>query len=97
MTQLRILLDGDGCWPDLQGKVGTPHVWHVTEGVEIARLRAGMSSGKTSATIRIPLPDGRVLLTEISLDMLELTVKAFRAAEEREAMANEANDKSTVS
>lgn len=85
MTSIKIIMDGDGCWPDLDGKVGTPEVLHVTQGLEFARLRKGTAAGKTSVTIRLPLPDSRVLLAEVTLEMLTAAVKAFRAAEEREA------------
>lgn len=81
MSELRILLDGDGCWPDLADKVGTPAVCHVTEGVEVALLRGGMMSGSSSVTVRAPLADGRVVLMEVSLRQLEMAVQAFRVAE----------------
>ena len=66
MTGLNIVLDGDGAWPDLQGKVGTDAVID-TQVHEVCCLPGGMASGAPSVTFRINLPDGRVVLAQTSL------------------------------
>lgn len=83
MPSLKLILDGDRCWPDilnlyterkiidLMGKNAPP--------IQIAALPGGMASGKISVTIRLDLPDGRVLLTETSLQLLGGAVDAIRA------------------
>lgn len=80
MGRLIVHLDGDNCWPDLKGRINTPQVIHVHI-YEIARLEAGMTSGKSSVTVRINLPDGKVVLAETSFALLRNAVLAFDAAD----------------
>jgi len=88
MPTMKMHLDGDGCWPDLQGKMGTEQVIE-TAVCEVALLVGGMISGKSSVSFRYDLPDGRVLWAQTSLDLLENAVKAFRV---REAMIQPSAD-----
>lgn len=79
MPVLRLNMIGDGCWPDLQGKIGTPHVIHLGNGapaIGLAVLEHGLESGLPSITIRIDLPDGRVVLAETTA---RLFIQAGRA------------------
>jgi hypothetical protein len=75
MIPLSIVLDGDGCWPDI-----TPENFGTM--AAIARLDNGMASGSTSVAVRILLPDGKVVAGQTSLKLLRLAVQAFEAAEE---------------
>lgn len=75
MTPLRIILQGDGCWPDLARK----QVLHVTEGLQVAALPGGMESGRPSVMLRVDLPDGSVVLAEMSLRALLTAARALSA------------------
>jgi hypothetical protein len=79
MPVIKMLMDGDGCWPDL--KVGTDAVINAmgpgAKPIQMALLDAGIQSGKPSVTIRIDLPDGRTVLTETSLRLFVSAAKAF--------------------
>lgn len=85
MPDLKIHLDGDGCWPDLNENRD-----RVIEGrkIEIAYLSHGMASGKPSVTIRVDLPDGRVVLAQTSLALFEAATRAFQGRREYEAGQN---------
>ena len=52
--------------------------------MSVARLAKGMSSGKSSVTFRIDLPDGRTVLGETSLALFQAAARAFRAVEAAE-------------
>lgn len=84
MPALDIILHGDGCWPDLKEK--RDQVIHLAEGahIAIAALPGGMTNGKTSVSIRIDLPDGRVVVAETSLTLLGTAVDMFRAQDKRQ-------------
>lgn len=77
MTGLNVILDGDGCWPDLAD--GKTPIHHVKDGIEIAALPAGMSGGSPSLMIRINLPDGSVVMAETSLKLFLTAGDAFKA------------------
>jgi hypothetical protein len=74
MIPLSINLNGDNAWPDLAQKV-------VTEATQIslAMLDGGMSSGKPSITIRIDLPNGRVVLAQTSARLFCTAARAVMA------------------
>jgi ABC-type uncharacterized transport system permease subunit len=48
--------------------------------IEVALLRGGMQSGAPSVTLRLDLPDGRVVLTETSLALFALAAETLRQA-----------------
>lgn len=75
MLDLKIHLDGNGCWPDLQGK---PYIHH-TGTMEVALLEGGMKSGARSVAIRIDLPDGQTIVAETSLNLFGIAADAMRA------------------
>jgi hypothetical protein len=77
MPSLRILLDGDAAWTDLQQK----KVHHVTDGLQVAMLVSGMQSGKHSVALRIDLQDGSAVLAELSLDLFKAAARAFEGRE----------------
>lgn len=89
MPGLPLHIHGDQCWPDLAdmaARLEDGRVIHLRgEGLEMARLPGGMSSGNSSVTIRVNLPDGRVVLAETSLALLRMAVQAFDAADAADA------------
>lgn len=80
MIHLDVHIDGDNCWPDLVNEHGQPN-FISGQWTGIARLPGGTASGKSSVTVRIELPDGRVVLAQTTLDLLVNAVMAFRVAE----------------
>lgn len=72
---IRVLLDGDGVWPDLEEKT----VHHMPGGlIQIARLKGGMASGRDSVSIRIDLDDENVLVAETSLKLFLNTLEILK-------------------
>lgn len=70
---VRVHLDGDGCWKDLNDKTV-----YQTVKMELASLSAGMAGGRPSVALRIDLTDDVVVMAECSLDLFEDTIRAFR-------------------
>jgi hypothetical protein len=77
MIGVKINLDGDNCWPDLQEKIEQGKLIEV-KGLEVAMLLGGMSSGKPSVAFRFDLEDGRVVFTQTSLELLESAARSMR-------------------
>lgn len=78
---LRLIPHGDECWPDLAEKALRGEVIHLAgEGLALALLPSGMSSGAASVALRIDLPDGRTVVCETSMALLEGAVRAFQGA-----------------
>jgi hypothetical protein len=75
VTHLKIILDGEGAWPDLKGRI----VHHATT-FEVAALASGMTSGSPSVGIRIDLPDGSAVMAETSLKLFLTAADALRGA-----------------
>lgn len=73
MPALTIKLDGDRCWPDLEGR----EIIEIDR-IEVALLPGGMESGKASVAIRIDLPDGRTVIAQISQELFDAAARAFR-------------------
>lgn len=76
MPIIRVLLEGDGAFKDLQGR--EKDVIHLTGDFTVAALAKGMISGKPSVMIRIDLPDGRVVLQETSYALWMTASAALR-------------------
>lgn len=51
--------------------------YHVIEGLVIGLLPFGMESGKHSIALKIPLPDGKIVLAETSFILLVQATRAF--------------------
>ena len=82
MASLTMIMDGDNCWPDLKDKVGTDAVIHLGNDappLQVALLDKGMGSGRPSVTLRLDLPDGRVVLAETSLRLFATAARGFAA------------------
>lgn len=80
MVHLIIKTEGDGCWPDLLKD--DPRIIHLGNGakpIQVAGLEGGMASGKPSLSIRLDLPDGKVVIAETSLAMLLTLADVFKA------------------
>jgi len=69
-----IKLDGDGCWPDLQAKRWIPG--KITGGAVLAN---GTTEGRPTVTLRIETADGKIVLAETTLRLLDAAVRAMRA------------------
>lgn len=75
MPMIKIILNGENCWPDLKGKL----VHHITNDFQMAGLPSGMESGKPSITIRIDINEKEVVIVETSWALLLSTMDAFLA------------------
>lgn len=76
IPSINLELDGDNCWPDLNEK----ELINIMESgipLRIAVLDNGMASGHPSITLRIDLPDGKVLLTQTSARVFCLVAKCI--------------------
>lgn len=74
MIETKIVLDGDGRFPELQGrKVHTCRIHSITG------LPGGLKSGRASAAVIIDLPDGSVVFAETSMRILLCALRAFQA------------------
>lgn len=74
MIVMNVILDGDGCWPDLQDKKIIRAVR-----LQVAALRKGTREGSPSVAFRIDLEDGRTVIAETSLKLLLTASDLFRA------------------
>lgn len=52
---------------------------HDAGAIRLAGIPGGMTSGKTSISIAVPLPDGSYIITETSLELLLTAAAAFKA------------------
>ncbi len=66
MPSLDFNLNGDNCWPDLREKEVIELMGDDAPPIGVALLDNGMTSGRPSITLRLDLPDGRVVMTETS-------------------------------
>lgn len=73
-TELNIVLDGDGAWPDLATIGYTPG-----RIVAVALLPNGTARGRASVTLRIETGDGTVILAQTTLRLLSTAMLAFVA------------------
>lgn len=86
MNGIKIIIEGEGCWPDVADKIIAGDLVHLGNGnmIEIAMLKNGTVRGKPSLSIRINLPDGKVVLAETTLDLFLAAARAFEAASLRQ-------------
>lgn len=81
-TVLPLHAHGDHCWPDLdqvkqEGRLIDLMGPDIGPVLELAALPKGTEGGRTTVTIRVDLPDGRVVLTEVTLRLLKMAVETF--------------------
>lgn len=77
MPNMKVILDAQGCWPEMETARTAGKLVEV-EIAEIAMLPNGMSSGAPSVAVRIDLPDGTFIFAQTSLKLLCLAADAFR-------------------
>jgi hypothetical protein len=81
VPMLNIVCDGEGCWPDLSDNPGLIALMGPdAPPIGLALLPGGMVSGGASVAFRITLPDGRTVLTETSLALLDQALAIFHAS-----------------
>lgn len=78
MIGLRIVLDGDGAWPDLAEKQRRGELL-VASQLAVSALAGGTASGAPSVAIRVDLDDGRVVFVETTLKLFLTAADALRA------------------
>lgn len=66
MPVIKLILEGDGAFRDLQGRK-TSDIIHLTGPFTVAALTQGMKSGHPSLAIRVDLPKKKVLILETSV------------------------------
>ena len=74
MIVMGVILDGEGCWPDIQDNKIIRAV-----GLQVAALQGGMKGGSPSVAFRIDLEDGQTVIAETSLKLLLTASDLFRA------------------
>jgi hypothetical protein len=84
MHALRVILDADGCWPDLPEKDEAGLLINAMSGedeaqIALALLPHGTQEGRPSVTIRLDLPDGRTILAQTTLRLFTSAARAFAA------------------
>ena len=72
-----LILKGDSAFKDMAGKEEA--IIHLTGPFTVAALERGMRSGNPSLSIRIDLPDGRVVVQETSMRMWLTVARALEA------------------
>jgi hypothetical protein len=81
MAVLDVRCEGDACWPDLRDDPGVIVLMgDDAPPIGLALLPGGMASGRASVAFRIALPDGRTVLTETSLALLDQALAIFHAS-----------------
>jgi hypothetical protein len=81
MPSLRIVLDGEGAFPELAQLHEQGLLIHLTDDADIAvtSLAGGMQSGDPSAAFVFRLPDGRAVFAETSLRLLLTAADALKS------------------
>jgi len=89
MPSITLLLNGDGCWPDLgateeeiDANIASGRLTWLGNGskpIQVALLDKGMQSGNPSVSIRFDLPDGKTVVAETSLKLFYTAARAMLA------------------
>lgn len=74
MIALRIVPDGDGQFPEMEGKTV-----HRTERLTVTALTGGLASGKPSVALIAQLDDGSFVFCETTLALFLSAADALRA------------------
>lgn len=83
MIALDVQIFGDNCWPDLKDEKGQP-TFITGQLTGIARLPKGTESGRSTVTVRVELPDGRTVLAETTLILMNGAMTAFNTVDQME-------------
>lgn len=81
MLLIRVNVEGDGVWPDLADKAARGELIHLGNNappIQISSLDQGITGGKPSVSIRLDLPDGKVVIAETSLALFQMANAALR-------------------
>ena len=82
MNVLSVVLDADDAWKDLRERESD--IIHLkSPKISIGRLQGGMASGQSSVAIRIDLPNGKVVIAELSISNFLNCARFFNGAEEK--------------
>jgi len=85
MNMIKVNLEGDGCWKDLESKIKTKDVVWMKDGIiQIAALSKGMRSGKPSLSIRFDLPGGKIVVAETSMQLFLSAAELLRQRYQKE-------------
>jgi hypothetical protein len=84
-ASIDIVLDGDGCWPDLTAKRAAGKVVWDARLAAVSLLPDGeVIDGFTGerkripiVTLRVELPDGTTAIVQVKLDALKMITRAF--------------------
>lgn len=76
MAIVDLKLEGDNAWPEIRDR----EIIDLSQGaIHFAVLPEGTESGQPSVSIRLDLPDGRIVFTQLTWNLLHATVKAIQA------------------
>lgn len=85
MTRIDLQLDGYHCWPELAelraaGKLDEAHLVGVAllPDAEVVNTLTGECARVPALTLRFTLPDGRVGLAQIKVDMFAMIARAMQ-------------------
>ncbi len=78
MLTFHTLLEPAEHWPDLLDKE-VIYLGNEASPIEIMAMPGGMASGRTSISMRLDLPDGRVVIVETALYELAKAVQQLQA------------------
>jgi hypothetical protein len=81
MAAVGVFLNGKDCWPDIAKRPKIDLLGTDAPPVQLALMTGGMTSGESSLVIRLDLPDGQVVLTEVPLPGFLEAAKSLQLAE----------------
>lgn len=85
MPGLRIIMEGDNCWPDLLQLPPGKFKWDTHVGdPSLARLRGGTTGGNDSVALRLDMPEGEVIVTQFTMKLFLQAADVFRTRMEFE-------------
>jgi hypothetical protein len=82
MNAIRVICNCDEN-PPLLG-VHPSQIFRISQGIAVARIRGGMTSGKSAVAITAALPDGKHVFLEMSISNFLSAAQIFRVQEEQE-------------
>jgi len=74
MIALKVNLNGDGCWPDLENKTTLE-----ADNLELALLDRGTHEGHPSVTLRLDIEHNRVILAQTTARLFCTAAKMIMA------------------
>lgn len=80
---INVILDGDGCWPDLQDKMD--QIVNIGA-VQIATLMEGTVGKNPSVALRFDLPDGTPVIAQVTAREFMGAMKILQSKYRREGI-----------